>query len=137
MTLGKYFVIWLIIVGTFVSYGLLVDGYEGGWPFDLEDALLAILYEGGIGFSIATSLISGLYLVSRVRSKSFNKGFGILFLLICVAVAAILPPVVMAFSGRFRGESGMMIYFQAVVTLGVSLFAFVGFTLGILCVRQD
>jgi hypothetical protein len=128
-------ILWLLLVGLFASYGFFVPGHEGqlyGTPFDYGLAWEATLVYAGIGFTLATCLTVSLYAVQRLRAKSFTGFAAILLVFLCSAVAAFIPPFVMACSGRYHGESTLAIAYVAAYTVGIGLVGFVLFDIAVL-----
>ena len=127
--------VWLILVGLFASYGFFGLGHSNqlyGQPFDYGEAFEMTLIYGGIGFTLATCLRVILYAVQRLRAKSVTGFRAIVFVFLCSAMAAFLPPFVMACSGRYHGESTLAIAYVAAYTVGIGLVGFVLFDIAVL-----
>lgn len=132
-------ILWLVLIALFSGSGFFWSAHEGqiyGEPFDFSEGVSGLLIYGGIGLTIATSLATGLYVIGRVRVKSLTKIAGIELLLFGSGVSALIPPVAMACTGLFTGENALAIYFQAVITVGIGVLAFVAFAIALLCVRR-
>jgi len=126
---------WLLLVGIFAAYGYFEPGHEGqlyGAPFDYGVALDTTLIYGGIGFTFATCLAVGLHALGKLRAKLVSGFRAILVVLLCSAVAAFVPPFVMACSGRYHGESTLAIAYLAAYTVGIGLAGFVLFDIAVL-----
>ena len=133
-------ILWLIIVFLSSGYGFFGPGYEGqidGEPFDFRVAMAGVFFYGGFGFTIATCLASGLYAIGKSRAKSMTKALGIGFVLFWSVIGAVMPSAAMACSGLYQGELAFGIYAQAVLSIGIGIFAFIAFAIAILCVRQS
>ena len=127
--------LWLLLVGLFAAYGFFGPGHENqlyGQPFDYGEASVAALIYGGIGFTLATCLTVSLYTIQRLREKSFTGFAAILLVFLCSAVAAFIPPFVMACSGHYHGESALAIAYVASYTVGIGLVGFVLFDIAVL-----
>jgi hypothetical protein len=133
-------ILWLIVVLLFSAFGFFGPGSEGqidGEPFDFRVAGETVLFFGGIGFTIATCLVAGLFAVGKSRVGSMTKVWGIGFVLFWSAIAAVIPPAAVDWSGLYHGESAMEIVFQAVITVGIGISAFIAFAVAIFCVHQS
>jgi len=135
MTIRKLIIPWILVCAIVVGLGFYKRVSDGFGLQSAQSILDALGYYSGIGAAAATCLVTGLHVVNRVRRGSLQKGSGIAVVLYSSAISAIAPPLILVCFGWFTGMSALGVVIQAFWTLGIALFAFVAFSLVILCCR--
>jgi len=136
---GTFMVLWFAIVAAFAGYGLCGPGlayqYVDG-PFSLRTALEPTVLYGAHGFCVASSVVVGLIVTIGVRSHGAQRSIAISILLGSWVVSTIGPPLLMAFSGLYRGEGGLLILYEAVFAGIVAAVLFLVLTVCVLSIPQ-
>jgi hypothetical protein len=139
MTPSKFTALWFVIIAAFAGYGFFGPGHSYqsiDGPFSLETALAPAVSYGALGFCVATSVVVGLIVNIGVRTHGAAKWKGISILAISAVASSILPPLIMALSGLYHGESGLLILFQAIWTLSIAALSFIIWSVSILCISK-
>jgi hypothetical protein len=127
---GSLMFLWLLVVGAFAGYGVLLAGLNGplyAEPFFNIFTLDSVLFYGGIGFTVATCLTASLHAVRRLQEKSITFDTAVSFSGLCSAIAAFVPPLAIALSGHWHGEETLGILYLAVFTVGAGIVGFGAF----------
>jgi hypothetical protein len=138
MTPRKLILLWFGVVVCFGCYGFFGPGHKyavetGDREFFRQIELAQMLFFGGIGFGVATSVSAGMHIIRKVRAKLLKQGLAILLMAVSSAVSMIVPPLVMAQSGLFRGELGLLdLYLESGLLFCIGLLSFVSFSIAVL-----
>ncbi len=124
-------------------FGLIAGLFVGACGFlagAANDRLGWAMAWGPLGIGAGTCVVTGLHLVSKVRSRQLSKAFGIVLLLVSSVVTIVLPPLLLillricaqklAPDMRFlQGEGGMWVLMASVIMFWIAVGALVAFAI--------
>ena len=129
MKRGQFFFLWFAIIFLFAAFG--------AFGSEFSEASSGAVCWGALGFCVATCGVVGLAMILKVRAQRLTKWVAVLIILGCSAASALIPPVLMGLTGLFHGESGLVIYFEAVLGFWIAIGSLLICTVVLLCLRTE
>ncbi len=123
-----FVVVWSAILGLFLIYGASRD-----WT----DKVAGVVFWGAVGLCAATCAVVGCYVFMRTKAGGLRRWQALAMMLGCGAASAVLPPLLVACTGLFHGEGGIMIFVAADLVFWIAFFTFVVSAILVACIPKQ